>query len=288
MDASGALYGTTIGGGAFNRDGTGNGTVFKLTPPLDPEKNEWTESLLWCFAGGEDGQSPSSGLTMDSTGALYGTTHYGGRGTCQDGQGSVVGCGTVFKLIPPNPEKNKWTKKTLYKFKGSPDGGLPMGGVPMGGGKPAGTLLLDATGAIYGTTYGGGASGGGTVFKITPPSAEQTDWTESVLFSFAGSDGAGPQGGLIADESGQLYGTASGGGNLGFGVVFRLSAQTTGQLPWKEDILHDFDNTKSGDTPFYGLVADPQGNLFGTAFYGGGTTPDGGTGLFGTIFEITP
>jgi uncharacterized repeat protein (TIGR03803 family) len=269
MDASGALYGTTIGGGATNQFGYGYGTVFKLTP-LDPEKNNWTETVLYYFAGGADGQSPSSGLTIDSTGALYGNTHYGGTGTCQDDLGYVVGCGTVFKLTPLDPEKNNWTKTTLYSFSGSPDGGLP-----------AGTLHLDATGAIYGTTYGGGTSGGGTVFKITPPGAAQTSWTESVLYSFAGPDGAGPQGGLIADDSGRLYGTASGGGNYGFGVVFRLSPHPTmGQTAWSEEVLHYF-NVTSGDNPFYGLVADPQGNLFGTANYGG-------TEKVGTIFEVTP
>jgi uncharacterized repeat protein (TIGR03803 family) len=86
---------------------------------------------------------------------------------------------------------------------------------------------------------------------------------------------------LIADESGRLYGTASGGGNVGFGVVFRLSPHTTmGQTAWSEEILHHF-NVTSGDSPIYGLVADSQGNLFGTAYYGG-------TDEVGTIFEVTP
>jgi uncharacterized repeat protein (TIGR03803 family) len=268
MDASGALYGTTIGGGATNQFGYGYGTVFKLTP-LDPEKNNWTEKVLYYFAGGADGQSPSSGLTIDSTGALYGTTHFGGTGTCQDSLGYVIGCGTVFKLTPPGSGTTTWTKTTLHSFTSSPDGGLP-----------AGTLHLDATGAIYGTTYGGGISGDGTVFKITPPGAAQTSWTESVLYSFAGPDGAGPQGGVIADENGRLYGTASGGGD-GFGVVFRLSPHPTmGQTAWSEEVLHYF-NATSGGTPFYGLVADPQGNLFGTA-------NSGGTDEVGTIFEVTP
>jgi uncharacterized repeat protein (TIGR03803 family) len=268
MDASGTLYGTTIGGGATNRFGYGYGTVFKLTP-LDPEKNTWTETVLYYFAGGADGQSPSSGLTIDSTGALYGTTHYGGTGTCQDGWGSVVGCGTVFKLTPAGPGTTTWTKTILHRFTSSPDGGLP-----------AGTLHLDATGAIYGTTYEGGTSGGGTVFKLTPPGAARIGWRESVLYSFAGPDGAGPQGGLIADKGGQLYGTASGGGN-GYGVVFRLSPPTPGQTDWSEAVLHNFNNVTSGDNPAYGLVADAQGHLFGTAYYGG-------TGLGGTIFEVTP
>jgi uncharacterized repeat protein (TIGR03803 family) len=269
MDASGALYGTTIGGGAFNRDGTGNGTVFKLTPPLDPEKNEWTESLLWCFAGGEDGQSPSSGLTIDSTGALYGTTHYGGGGTCQDGWGNVVGCGTVFKITPPGTGQATWTETILHRFSGSPDGGLP-----------GGTLRLDSSGALYGTTYRGGTADGGTVFKLSPPAAGQIAWTASILHSFTGPEGAGPQGGVIADASGRLYGAASGGG-AGYGVVFRLSPPVPGRIAWSEAVLHNFNILTSGDNPAYGLLADAQGHLFGTAYYGG-------TGLGGTVFEVTP
>jgi uncharacterized repeat protein (TIGR03803 family) len=221
IDASGALYGTTIGGGATNQFGTGYGTVFKLTPPRLGQIT-WTETVLYYFAGGADGQSPSSGLTIDRTGALYGTTHYGGAGTCQDNWGSVVGCGTVFKLTPPRSGTTTWTKTTLHSFTSSPDGGLP-----------AGTLRLDAAGAIYGTTYEGGTSGGGTVFKLTPSGAGQTGWRESILHNFAGPDGAGPQGGVIADASGRLYGTASGGGN-GYGVVFRLSPPTSRQTAWTE------------------------------------------------------
>ena len=264
MDANGTLYGTAYSGGV-NREGV----VFKLTPP-GPGHPTWTETVLHNFSYDwvykiHDGANPVSRLIMDASGALYGTT-IGGGATNQFG----YGYGTVFKLTPLDPEKNNWTKTTLYSFSGSPDGGLP-----------AGTLHLDATGAIYGTTYGGGTSGGGTVFKITPPGAAQTSWTESVLYSFAGPDGAGPQGGLIADESGRLYGTASGGGNYGFGVVFRLSPHPTmGQTAWSEEVLHYF-NVTSGDNPFYGLVADPQGNLFGTAYYGG-------TDKVGTIFEVTP
>lgn len=87
-------------------------------------------------------------------------------------------------------------------------------------------------------------------------------------------------GGLIADKGGQRYGTASGGGNS-YGVVFRLSPPTPGQADRSEAVLHKFNNVTSGDNPAYGLVADPQGNLFGTTYYGG-------TGLGGTIFEVTP
>jgi len=95
-----------------------------------------------------------------------------------------------------------------------------------------------------------------------------------------GPDGTGPQGGVIVDAVGRLYGVASGGGT-GYGVVFRLSPPTPGQTAWSEVVLHSFNILTSGDNPAYGLVADPQGHLFGTAYYGG-------TGLGGTVFEVTP
>jgi uncharacterized repeat protein (TIGR03803 family) len=264
MDGNGALYGTTVGGGTAH----GFGTVFKLSPP-GPGKSTWTETVLYRFAGGADGQSPTSGLMIDRAGALYGTTHYGGGGTCQDGWGNVVGCGTVFKITPPGTGQATWTETILHRFSGSPDGGLP-----------GGTLRLDSSGALYGTTYRGGTADGGTVFKLSPPAAGQIAWTASILHSFTGPEGAGPQGGVIADASGRLYGAASGGG-AGYGVVFRLSPPVPGQIAWAAAVLHNFNILTSGDNPAYGLLADAQGHLFGTAYYGG-------TGLGGTVFEVTP
>jgi uncharacterized repeat protein (TIGR03803 family) len=281
MDATGALYGTTIAGGRANPSGVGFGTVFKLTPRAGT--TAWTETVLYRFAGGADGHSPASALTADSTGALYGTTLYGGIGPCTDGFGYVVGCGTVFKLTPPSGGRTTWTKRTLYRFTGGSDGG-----------EPHGALLRDASGTLYGTTYRGGRGactagwtviGCGTVFKLTPPAPGQTGWKESVLYSFKGStDGAYPQGGVIADGTGNLYGTASGGGQGvtgGDGVVFKLTPPAPGRTAWTETVLHSFNILTSGQNPVGELVADPAGHLFGVAF-------DGGKGLVGTVFEVIP
>ncbi len=127
-----------------------------------------TETVLYKFKGGNDGANPHAGLISDSTGALYGTTWHGGGTGCVGG----LGCGTVFKLTPPAAGQTKWTKEILYRFQGGSDGEAPFA-----------PLVLDSKGALYGTTLAGGVSFGlGTVFKLTPPAAGQTQWTEKVLY----------------------------------------------------------------------------------------------------------
>ena len=259
-DRLGNLYGTTGGGGGPGCDGLGCGVVFKLSPPIPPA-TKWTETVLHSFVG-SDGGRPSSGLIADSKGNLYGTTGVGGAsdrgvvfklapngtetvlysfcsltncsdgasplggliadsagnlyGTTNDGGGSGCNygpglCGVVFKLSPGG------TETVLHAFAGgSSDGAGPWAG-----------LIADASGNLYGTTKGGGATGCpppgcGVVFKLVPGG------TETVLYSFCSltncSDGIYPTAGLIADSSGNLYGTASGDDlpRIG-GVVFELA-----------------------------------------------------------------
>jgi uncharacterized repeat protein (TIGR03803 family) len=143
---------------------------------------------------GSDGAIPIAGLITDGSGALYGTTASGGTGNS----------GVVFKLEPPPSTGGTWLGSVLYNFTGGNDGAAP-----------GGSLLADASGALYGTTGGGGtgASTGlaGTVFKLTPPTAGGT-WTETVLWNFTGAvDGGLPALGLI-DASGALYGVTGAGG----------------------------------------------------------------------------
>jgi uncharacterized repeat protein (TIGR03803 family) len=202
FDASGALYGMTLYGGASS-----GGTVFQLRPPSTPGGN-WTETLLYSFSGGSDGARPEAGLILDATGALYGTTLYGG----------VYNIGTVYKLTPPTVAGGLWTETVLYRFGSTVgDGAFPLS-----------SLLFDASGALYGTTGaiavgGGGGSGNGTVFKLLPPTATSGKWTETVLHNFSGGDGAQPEAGLIADASGALYGTTNTGGSASQGTVFQLT-----------------------------------------------------------------
>ena len=178
LDATGNLYGTTVNGGA-----SGSGTVFKITPA-------GVESVVYSFAGGTDGAAPLAGLVLDASGNLYGTTSVGGA-SC---------LGTEFKITPAGVES------VVHSFAGGTDGAAPQAG-----------LVLDATGNLYGTTANGGASGNGTVFKITPAGGE------SVVHSFAGgTDGVWPQAGLVLDATGNLYGTTYQGGASNFGTVFRI------------------------------------------------------------------
>jgi uncharacterized repeat protein (TIGR03803 family) len=251
LDGSGSFYGTTQYGGA-----AGFGVVYKLD-------KAGKETILHSFSGyaGSDGQYPISGLVEDTSGNLYGTTEEGGTGC------GSPGCGTVYKV-------NKTTGKetVLYSFTGPPDGVGPY----------LGNLVMDRSGNLYGTTYGGGKNGtpGGTVFELSKGGHE------TVLYSFCSesgcSDGASPYGSLIMDRSGNFYGTTTAGGteacNPTCGTVFKLSKKG------KETVLHSFD-LSDGAFPFPTLTADSHGNYYATTNSGGS---HGTYNFFGVVFEITP
>jgi uncharacterized repeat protein (TIGR03803 family) len=177
LSPAGKFYGTTYAGGAF-----GFGTVFQLDAT-------GKQTVLHSFADGSDGSGPKAGLVRDSVGNLYGTTYSGG----------AAGYGTVFKLAPSGKET------VLYSFTGGADGINPEAG-----------LVRDTFGNLFGTTYGGGAPGYGTVFKV------DTTGREIVLYRFAPGAGMVPRAGLIRDAGGNFYGTTSSGGSGG-GTVFKLS-----------------------------------------------------------------
>jgi hypothetical protein len=165
-------------------------------------------------------------------------------------------------------------------------------GFPAEGSSPPAGLIADKQGALYGTTRLGGTSGGvegfGTVFKLTPPAKGQTAWTETVLYNFTG-DGFSPRAGLIADNSGALYGTTEGGGTKngrgGVGTVFKLTPPATGQTVWTETVLHsftgNFNGGSDGSNPVAGLIAGKQGALYSTTFFGGNRSENG------TVFKLT-
>jgi hypothetical protein len=146
MDANGALYGTAFNGGRC-RFIQGCGTVFKLAPS-SAGGGAWTETILYTFCRQQncaDGLGPLAGLIRNANGALYGTTIGGGS----------AGWGNLFELTPPAAGADNWTLTLLYSFTVGTDGYLPMGGE-----------IMDAGGALYGTTESGGAAGRGTVFKL--------------------------------------------------------------------------------------------------------------------------
>jgi len=232
-DAQGNFYGTTEGGGSSGF----YGTVFKLD-------KTGKETVLYRFTGGADGGVPYDSLIEDAQGNLYGTTRLHG----------AYGYGVVFKL-------SKIGKETvLYSF-------CPGGGVCTDGANPYAGLIRDAKGNLYGTTFGGGASGAGTVFKLSMSGKETVRYTFT-----AGTDGGMPGAGLIRDAKGNLYGTTYMGGASGNGTVFKLDP--TG----KETVLYSFTGGTDGANPFAGLIR-AKGNFYGTT-----TT---GVANKGTVFELS-
>jgi uncharacterized repeat protein (TIGR03803 family) len=279
MDSSGNLYGTTAVGGS-----SGNGTVFELA------HGSQTITSLASF-NGTDGSSPDAGLTMDSSGNLYGTTYSGG----------ASGFGTIFELA-----HGSQTITSLASFNGTegvnPEAGLILdssgnlyGTTPFGAGddgtifelahgshtittlasfsgnngnSPEAGLILDSSGDLYGTTVFGGSSNDGTIFELAHGSS-----TITTLASFSGSNGEGPQAGLITDSSGNLYGTTAVGGSSNDGTILEL-AHGSGAIT----TLASF-NVSSAESPQAGLIMDSSGNRYGTTVFGGSSND-------GTIFEL--
>jgi uncharacterized repeat protein (TIGR03803 family) len=263
----GSLFGTTgFGGiGPCQTGGgkTGCGTVFNLKSQLsDPatSPSSWTENALYDFSGGTDGATPFGGRPIfDKEGNFYGTTFRGGGGSCSGG------CGLVYELTPLN---GGWKENVLYSFKGGNDGASPWAGV-----------IFDQTGNLYGTTFGGGAYGYGTVYELMPTGA---GWVLKTLYSFQNNhqDGGQPYAGLIFDQSGNLYGATTKGGSGDGGTVFEMIPGTGG---WTYQTLYAFNGSFSGFAagPTASLVMDSVGNLYGA-------TAGDGAYRFGAVFKLTP
>jgi uncharacterized repeat protein (TIGR03803 family) len=260
ISVKGSLYGTTYYGGL---SGAGYGAVYQLTPPAGSRK-AWTETVIYAFRGANDGSYPEAEVVADSTGALYGTTVYGGGTNC--GGGLASGCGTVFKLVPPAAGKKAWTASILYRFTGkNGDDAYPQAAVAFG-----------AKGVLYGTASGMSA---GCVFSLTPPAKGKTAWTETVLHAFTGTDASQPVAPLVIGSGGTLYGTAQNGGAKGHGAVFALRPPASAKKNWTAAILHNFAGSRDGSSPLGGLIQDKSGDLFGTSFGDGSSSR-------GTVFEV--
>ena len=247
-DAAGDLFGTTIDGGA-----NGDGTVFEIPKA---SSGYGTLTILVSF-NGSNGSNPYAGLIADAAGDLFGTTDYGGAN----------GEGTVFEI--PKITSGYGTLTTLVSFNGT------------NGKTPEGTLIADAAGDLFGTTAEGGANGGGTVFEIvkTGPSYASTPTT---LVNFNGGEGSTPDAGLVADASGNFFGTASQGGANGYGTVFELMNNGGG---YTLTTLVSF-NGSDGQYPLSGLIVDAVGDLFGTTYRGGNGYDGGANSGDGSVFEI--
>jgi uncharacterized repeat protein (TIGR03803 family) len=314
VDKTGALYGSTQGGGAF-----GGGTVFRLIPTA----RGYVENVLYSFGSYTgDGTTPVGGVIADSTGALYGATYGGGLSGLPPPLPPTDNSGTVFKLTPT---ASGYRESLLYSFNyycggpGDSDGCNPDAG-----------LISDKTGALYGTTQYGSSANYGSVYKLTPAG---NGYTESILalfglyfygnqpntalverggvlygttpggitsnyepsggtaYSIGGSlyyqfgsyptDGLGPSTPLIFDRSGAFFGATSGGGSAGKGTIFKLTPTASG---YTESILYNFAGGWDGASPGGNLIADSTGALYGVTSGGGSAS---GPGL-GTAFKLVP
>jgi uncharacterized repeat protein (TIGR03803 family) len=258
FDDAGNLYGTTVGGGGRNREGT----VYRLSPG----DGGWNETILHVFPlspSGPDGCAPAGGVVMDREGRLYGNTQVGG----------AYGDGAVYEL---SPYEGGYREKVIYSFNGH-DGLQPSSG-----------LTMDRSGNLYGMTGLGGEAracnisvGCGIVFELIK--GANGNWSEKVLHAMEGDDGAGPVGPIVFDPAGNLYAAARAGGIDNMGSVFSLTPTPTGE--WRETVLHRFDfqppDDQDGEFPVAGVIFE-RGRVLGTTGAGGGITNSG------TVFEITP
>jgi uncharacterized repeat protein (TIGR03803 family) len=249
LGPEGHLYGTTNYGGAYQ----GAGVVFNLTPPISICKTvycSWKENVLWNFGNGTDGANPGYGdLIWDDSGTIYGTTVNGGG----------YNSGTVYQLTNT---QNQWSERLTVAFNNQNYEYCPAGS-PWGG-------VLSLNGSLFGT----GAYGpfGGNVWQLS-------GYNLSCIAGFAeqGTHGADPYAGVIADSSGNLYGTASDAGANGAGTVFELPPPYGQQL----NVLYSFSGTPGQDCgPWGRLTMDAAGNLYGT-------TRCTGAYQQGTVFKLT-
>jgi uncharacterized repeat protein (TIGR03803 family) len=262
-------------GNLYGEIGTGQSHAGALGE-LSPGSGGWLYTELYNFCshyGCPDGYTLPAPPIWDGKGNMYGVTTDGGidRPPCF----STNGCGVIFRMVPNS--ESTWTYQVLHRFASS-----PIAPSPMDGEWPYGSLVMDAAGNFYGSTWLGGKYNHGTVFKFQ--SNGRDVWEETPIYDFPNClQGCMVEGTLAMDQAGNLYGTAAGGtgscGGAACGVIFELSPQPNGQ--WKYTVLHYLDSSDGGVQPFYGVILDDKGDLFGVTSgfgeYGGGTA-----------FEITP
>lgn len=249
FDAAGNLY------GAASQEGSNNcGTVFELAH----NGSQWSFNLLWTFTGYTDGCSSWSGVVFDPEGNLYGTTTEGG----------VNQFGTVFEL---SPSEQKWSLTPLHQFVNASDGNHSLG-----------SLVVDPSGSLFGTNRYGGPGGAGEIFELSPNAGT---WDLTTLHSYSG-EVAGPQGPLVMDSAGNLYGTSLESGKYGWGNVFKLTPSGSG---FTYTDLYDFTGGSDGGWPTGQIVMDANGDLFGVTEIGGIKGGDiCGTYGCGLVWELTP
>ncbi|HVI08237.1 MAG TPA: choice-of-anchor tandem repeat GloVer-containing protein [Candidatus Binatia bacterium] len=272
-DRAGNLYGTTILGGAH-----GFGTVFELKRNAN---GSYTETVLYSFASNPDGANPAGGVVLDEAGNLYGTTYYGGGSPS-------INSGIAYELSPPAKGGTQWVESILFDFSTS---------ISAVGANPAGSLVFDSAGNLYGAAAAGGGgdalfcgdAGCGDIFQLQPPSVAGGVWTANDIHDFLvipQSDGIAPEG-LAMSADGKLYGYTAGGAiwinqlggfysNKG-GGVYRLSPSNGGGQ-WEEQLLYLFQYNSDPS----GIALGSDNQVFVSTRYSG---DDFGPG---SIVELTP
>jgi uncharacterized repeat protein (TIGR03803 family) len=312
---SGALFGTTSGGGA-----AGHGTVFMLKPVAH---GAWKKIVLHDFQGApDDGSVPSGELLIDpDDGTIYGNTLQGGNTL-----------GTVYRLTPPTGHKKRWQSAVIFS---------PLQPLDEGNG-PNGALVFGHNHELIGTTVQGGAANVGAVFALTPPQKKGGVWSETVLHNFQqnqpgdgaipaagvvmresdhtvfgttwegggsansgavfmvdaqsrervlhsfvdGNKGLNPVGSVVIGDDGALYGMTHVGGKKDMGVVFRMAPPSGGKKKWTFAVIHDFSNSATeGGSPWARLTVGSGGVLYGSTSLGGDSSCPGGCGA---VFALTP
>lgn len=269
IDRGGNFYGTAAAGGQSNPDcvplygQTGCGVVFRL----QQRNSFWSLSPLYSFTGAADGYHPQAPVTIGPDGRLYGTAFLGGTASpCF----FYTSCGTVFALQPRpticSTSNCPWILTTIYSLPGNPPPGLPS----------TGAVTFDSAGNLYGTfAWDGNANcicdqPCGGIYELSRGGGS---WTPSTLVNFGRPNfvGASPAGGVILDQSGNLFGAVTYNG-----AVYEAAYQNGN---WSTTVLHAFSFDANGYFPLGGLIMDAAGNLYGS-------TSSGGSGNGGTVFEL--
>ncbi len=273
LGTGGVFYGTTSAGGA-----TGNGTVFELTPPKK-KGGAWTETVLYSFEGIASGTVNTTGNVVTwVTGTPFVTgAPWAGKSINIGATQYTIASVSSANSLTLTTSAGDTTSPVIYSMQSAPPG--PWAGWPDGGSPQGGVIVLN--GNLYGTTFGGGNAGSGTVFELVPPAGGTGPWTEQVIWNVGAGGakfGSGPESGVVA-SNGNLYGTTC-CGTVG-GMVFKLTPPTKSVPTWTEHNIFSFTSYSIGKEPVGGLAIDSNGIVYGT-------TKEGGKYGAGIVFSLTP